>query len=598
MASTKIKLNQLIQDGASSNDVLKWNGSAWAPSTTSDNNGIYTASGNIATSCVATLANASTFTIAYYGGNAAVLINDATSTSTFSSKDYSHQLVLSNSYARLAGSSHTLTVSSDTTTTDTAVITNTNTAATRFIIGSNSSNAIANGFGSILMFRGETSTTDDQDMAYIKATWADSTHASRTGRLALGASLSGTNTDLVTIYSNALPYLSFGSGTTYYSNGSITPGTSYTIGGNSNNITIGSTLTSAITILSGNSAATGIYLYNSNASGGITIDATTAARTSSNPILKIGNTTFTSTTTDVVVTKIGGNWNPTSAGTSSYIGLSLEHTINQTTHTGNSYGLYINPTLTAVNAGYQSYTGIYLSISNANAVQFCAAGTSPSAFGGSVIIGDINAPTSSAVLDVVSTTKGILIPRMTTTERNAISSPVDGLILYNSTTGKFTVRQSGAWTEMGSGGGGGGSVATDVIWDAKGDLAVGTGADTAAKLSVGTNGQILAADSTQSTGLIWITPSASTIYAYTSKTTTYSIGANDHIVNCTSGTFTTTLPTAVGVTGKVYNIKNSGTGVITVDTTSSQTIDGSTTYSLGQYDSIQLCSDGSNWIIL
>jgi hypothetical protein len=48
-----------------------------------------------------------------------------------------------------------------------------------------------------------------------------------------------------------------------------------------------------------------------------------------------------------------------------------------------------------------------------------------------------------------------------------------------------------------------GAVATDVLWDAKGDLAAGTGANTAAKLTVGANEKILKADSTQTTGLIW-----------------------------------------------------------------------------------------------
>lgn len=55
----------------------------------------------------------------------------------------------------------------------------------------------------------------------------------------------------------------------------------------------------------------------------------------------------------------------------------------------------------------------------------------------------------------------------------------------------------------GSGGGGSGSVATDSIFDAKGDLPVGSGADTSLKLSVGTNGYVLTPDSTTSTGLKW-----------------------------------------------------------------------------------------------
>lgn len=49
-----------------------------------------------------------------------------------------------------------------------------------------------------------------------------------------------------------------------------------------------------------------------------------------------------------------------------------------------------------------------------------------------------------------------------------------------------------------------GSVATDAIFDAKGDLPAGTGADTAAKLTVGSNGDHLVANSAQSTGLQWV----------------------------------------------------------------------------------------------
>jgi hypothetical protein len=46
-------------------------------------------------------------------------------------------------------------------------------------------------------------------------------------------------------------------------------------------------------------------------------------------------------------------------------------------------------------------------------------------------------------------------------------------------------------------------IATDVLWDAKGDLAGGTGADTAAKLTVGTNDYVLTADSAEATGMKW-----------------------------------------------------------------------------------------------
>ena len=57
-------------------------------------------------------------------------------------------------------------------------------------------------------------------------------------------------------------------------------------------------------------------------------------------------------------------------------------------------------------------------------------------------------PDSSATLDVVSTTGGILFPRMTTTQRDAIGSPADGLQIYNTTVNKFQGRAGGVWVDL------------------------------------------------------------------------------------------------------------------------------------------------------
>ena len=46
---------------------------------------------------------------------------------------------------------------------------------------------------------------------------------------------------------------------------------------------------------------------------------------------------------------------------------------------------------------------------------------------------DNSTPDASAMLDVKSTSKGFLLPRMTTTQRDAITLPVAGLTIYNST---------------------------------------------------------------------------------------------------------------------------------------------------------------------
>lgn len=52
---------------------------------------------------------------------------------------------------------------------------------------------------------------------------------------------------------------------------------------------------------------------------------------------------------------------------------------------------------------------------------------------------------AAAAVQVDSTTKGLLPPRMTSTQRDAITSPPAGLVVFNSTTGKINVRGNAAW---------------------------------------------------------------------------------------------------------------------------------------------------------
>jgi uncharacterized protein (TIGR02145 family) len=56
-------------------------------------------------------------------------------------------------------------------------------------------------------------------------------------------------------------------------------------------------------------------------------------------------------------------------------------------------------------------------------------------------------PDASSVLDVSSTTKGFLSPRMTTTQRNAISLPAAGLTIYNTITNCLNFYTGTSWFE-------------------------------------------------------------------------------------------------------------------------------------------------------
>jgi hypothetical protein len=67
---------------------------------------------------------------------------------------------------------------------------------------------------------------------------------------------------------------------------------------------------------------------------------------------------------------------------------------------------------------------------------------------GSVGIGANTSIAASAILDITSTTKGFLMPRMTTTQRNAITSPATGLEVYNTTDNVPQWYNGTAWTNF------------------------------------------------------------------------------------------------------------------------------------------------------
>ncbi len=87
-------------------------------------------------------------------------------------------------------------------------------------------------------------------------------------------------------------------------------------------------------------------------------------------------------------------------------------------------------------------------------------------------------------------------------------------------------------------------------------------------------------------------------FSYKAITSTYAAGSAECVLDCTSGTFTVTLQTAVGIKGLIMVIKNSGTGVVTVATSAGQLIDSSSTYTITSGAWVWVMSTNSGWIII
>ncbi len=103
------------------------------------------------------------------------------------------------------------------------------------------------------------------------------------------------------------------------------------------------------------------------------------------------------------------------------------------------------------NAPAASQTTPFIRISQASGnIVICPNGSTGRVFlcqdqGQGVVVGNDVSPDASAFFQAASTTRGALLPRMTTTQKNAISSPAEGLIVYDTTLHKLCVRAAAAW---------------------------------------------------------------------------------------------------------------------------------------------------------
>lgn len=59
-------------------------------------------------------------------------------------------------------------------------------------------------------------------------------------------------------------------------------------------------------------------------------------------------------------------------------------------------------------------------------------------------------PNASSMLDISSTSRGVLTPRMTSAQRTSIASPANGLLVYDITENAFYFYKSSVWTKLDS----------------------------------------------------------------------------------------------------------------------------------------------------
>jgi hypothetical protein len=128
-----------------------------------------------------------------------------------------------------------------------------------------------------------------------------------------------------------------------------------------------------------------------------------------------------------------------------------------TTASSSNVTLYANAYLdtSAVNRYlYSSYASKYGQSGGAHTWSTAASGTAgnPVSFidamtldaSGNLGVGTTS-PNASAIIDAQSTTKGVRFPNMTGTQKNAISSPPAGLVVFDTTIAKLCVYSGSAW---------------------------------------------------------------------------------------------------------------------------------------------------------
>jgi len=225
------------------------------------------------------------------------------------------------------------------------------------------------------------------------------------------------------------------------------------------NVTTDGTFASNSATLLTNGTTGGVSITSTNnrvrINGGVDVSVTNLSAISGSLNIKnapAGAVSSTGSLIDVLATINGG----ASAGIANVLNLSspqstqasgdmriinISPTFTKDAGTGVSFrGIYYNPNISGLTSGFTH-----------NAYENTSGNVLLGTTSGSTGIGATSTINASAILQVTSTTQGILPPRMTTTQRDAISSPATGLQVYNTTTNTNDFYNGTAWASGASG---------------------------------------------------------------------------------------------------------------------------------------------------